>query len=193
MNTSAAQIIHGGGVEAASNDRGGLGLRALMTPFAVAIFAKAEALRNYAAGLSNSLTRRLVESIGEDVKKATNFRPHDVSVAAAEAARGLGIDDLGVKTWHDQPKFDPRRTTFLVEHMIPVSALVYACTQKETVEAVLDVLTDRLRVVWLLRAEDNALTLLGFRTKRSNPDEAYRLAGIEIVSKKKPHDGEEGH
>ncbi len=159
---------------------GDLSLRELMTPFARAILAKAGALREYLNDLSHSQQRRFLESIGDDIKKATALHPHDMSVAAAEEAARRGVD-LTAKTWHDQPRFDPGRKTFIAEHMVPVSALVYACTQQSDIEGVLNVLVNRLRVVWLLRDEDKSLTRLGFRHRRASPEQAYQAAGIRIA------------
>lgn len=155
------------------------------------IFAKAKAYRHFGAVLPPAGARWLLDSISEDIKKATFFRPHEVSVAAAEEARLRGVDDLSVKTREDQPAFDPGRDVFVVEHMAPVRGLVYACVHQPTVDGVLDVLTRRIRVVWLLRREERALGSLGFRYRRAKhppalveltqPDEAYRRAGIAIA------------
>ena len=181
MSDPSALAVNGIG----GSDGIGISLRLLMDPFATSIFAKASALRQLGGALSVAQKRRLSESMSEDVKKATNFHPHDVSEAAAEEARRLGVEDLSEKTWHDQTKFDPKRERFIVEHMVPVSALVYACLNQPDERGVLDVLTERLRVVWLLRREDREITLLGFRHKRPDPDEAYRLAGVRMVPRKR--------
>jgi hypothetical protein len=149
--------------------------REYMVPFATAIFAKKTALPS----LSGAYASRMRESIKDDIKKASNFHPHDVSVRAHQKAQSLPTRvELKDKTWHDQNTFDPGRELFLVEHMRTVSSLADACIKAETESQVLDILTDQLSVVWILREEDDELTRLKFRSKRT--DDAYEAAGIEI-------------
>ena len=149
----------------------------VLRAFASAILAKARAVRS----LTQSPThhRRLLESISDDIKKVSNLRPHEMSVAAATEAEVLGID-LREQTWHDQPRFDADREVFHVEHMVPVSALRELCLECGDEEHVLDILTSRLRVVWILKSEDAELTRLGFRHRRPDPEDAYRQAKIVV-------------
>jgi hypothetical protein len=164
-----------------------------MQPFSTAIYAKARALRDLK--LSDTHRKRLRESISDDIKKASNFHPHKMSKAAHETASALNIGDLAQKTWHDQHSFDPGRQTFIVEHMVTVSRLRERCLQATDEDGVLSVLADEIRVVWILRAEDERLTALKYRSKR--PATAYEEARIEIWegeakdASREPHDEDE--
>jgi hypothetical protein len=151
----------------------------LMRPFATAIYAKAKALND--TDLADVHRRRLLESISDDIKKASNFHPHLMSKAArAQAlAKDKGLD-LSQKTWHEQHSFDPGRRLFLVEHMVPVSKVREMCCSARNEEGVLAILVDDIRVVWILRTEDEKLTELKYRSRRSSPAKAYEDARIEI-------------
>lgn len=149
----------------------------LLRPFATAILAKATALRNLT--LAPRHRCRLLESISDDIKKASNFIPHKMSKRAREAAAVLTPPvDLREMTWHEQHRFDPGRARFIVEHQNTVSSLREQVLTATTVEAVLDVLERNLVVVWILREEDAELTRLKYRVKR--PPTAYLQAGIEV-------------
>jgi hypothetical protein len=146
-----------------------------MRPFATAIYAKGRAIKELE--LTGAHRSRLRESISDDIKKASTFHAHKMSVAARNKAATLGVD-LVSKTWHDQHGFDPGRHVFIVEHMTTVSMLREKCLRAADEGAVLAVLTGEIRVVWILREEDEKLTALKYRSKR--PATAYEEAQIEI-------------
>lgn len=151
--------------------------RALMAPFATAIFAKANALRTLE--LKPAHKSRLSESISDDIKKASNLHPHRMSKRAREKSRGLVPPvDLAEMTWHQQEGFDPGRELFIVEHRATVSSLKQRCIDAASLQDVLDVLEKEIDVVWILRDEDEELTRLKYRSKR--PTSAYEEARIEI-------------
>lgn len=153
-------------------------LRAQLRPFAVSILAKVRFLRR--TDLRADHRSRYRESIDDDIKKASTFHTHRVSVAAAKRAVRLCVD-LREKNWHDQRSFDPGRVLFVAEHMVPVSALREDCMRKHSVREVVDVLMTKLTIVWVLRREDDKLTDLGFKTKRAVPRDAYREAEIDLL------------
>jgi hypothetical protein len=62
--------------------------------------------------------------------------------------------------------------------MTTVSALREKCLRAADEDAVLAILTGEIRVVWILREEDEKLTALKYRNKR--PPTAYEDAQIEI-------------
>jgi len=150
-------------------------LDSLLRPFARSIYAKASACRQL--DLRAEERARFLESISDDIKKCTNFVSVDVSQAAFDRAKSVGID-LRTKTWHDQPGFDRGRLVFHLEHIVPVSAIRRACLDAPSDSAVFEILATKLRVVWILKEEDLVLTRLGYRTRRSDPDAAYRDAKI---------------
>src|SRR5262245_51940486 len=71
----------------------------------------------------------LLRSISADIRGYTDClvcTPPHVSAAAQKAAEKLGIN-LWSTQWHDQPKFDKRRSVFHFEHMVPVEAVRKDC------------------------------------------------------------------
>ena len=162
-----------------------MSVHGLMRPFASAIFAKAAAYRHLRSALAPPQEQQFLKSLRDDVRRASNLHPHDVTEAAAAEGLRRGIADLSVKTRDDQPAFDPGRKAFIVEHMVPITAVVYDCLHCPDEERVLNELTTRLRVVWLLRSNARDLTLLGLRRKLPNPEEAYRRAGVRVLAKRR--------
>jgi hypothetical protein len=156
----------------------------LARPFAAAISAKVEAL--VSLDLTKSQRARFHESIGDDIRKLCDIavpvpRRCEVSVAAKRLADALGVD-LRVQTWHTQSHFDKGRLIFHYEHMNPVSELRSRCLAHSQVDAILLVLDRDIRVAWITKEEDLELTRLGFRASRPDPEEAYRIAGIELLA-----------
>jgi hypothetical protein len=151
--------------------------RKLLSVFAHAIWAKAKEMRELGAGTPGR--RRLLESLSDDIRKYSDLVPPAVSLAAqAEAAR-LGVD-LRQMGWHDQPRFDPGRRIFHWEHVHTVSSIRSLCLEASSATQVEEHL-DKVRVAWILKVEDLTLTALGFRSRRSDADEAYRAAGIVLT------------
>jgi hypothetical protein len=147
-------------------------LEQLMQPFAAAIEAKITFIKDFGPALTDKQHRRLLESVSDDIRKATDLHPPRVSVAAKGEAARRQIN-LTEKGWHDQRAFDPGRQVFYLEHMNPVASLRDACMDGQSP---LDVLVRGTRVVWILRDESRRLA-----ARRASPDEAYRAAGIEIA------------
>jgi hypothetical protein len=150
----------------------------LLRPFAVSIQAKATAVRDL--DFAANQRARVLESISDDIKKCTNFVVPRASKAAMKAAARRKIN-LCSKNWHDQPMFDPGRRAFHLEHFVPVSAIRNACLEERSEAGILKILRTRLQIVWILKTEDAKLTRLGYRSRRSDPEAAYRAAGIEIA------------
>jgi hypothetical protein len=155
-------------------------LLATVTAFAESMFAKARALRR--ESLPPAMRARLRESISDDIKKVGTFCAPEASEAALAVARALHVD-LFTSNWHDQVRFDPGRTRFHLEHVEPVSAIREACCAAADVAGVLHVLQTRLRVAWILKEEDRRLTATGHRSKRPDPEAAYRAANITLVTR----------
>ena len=157
----------------------------LLRPFGISVFAKATALRDLGPDLSAAQKSRLRESISDDIKKCSNFVPRSVSKGAQERAirlPGAGPEvDLAAQSWHEQHAFDPGREIFHFEHMTPVSAVREACLIAVSADEVAVVLASRIRVAWILKDEDLRLTKNGHRSKRPDPETAYREAGIDLI------------
>lgn len=150
----------------------------LLWIFASSISCKASAPADL--DLTPPQRARVLEAISDDIKKCTNFVKPEVSQAAREEAARIGVD-LFSRNWHDQHRFDPGRKTFHFEHVLPVNALRELCVGAGSPEAVHALLRSRLRVAWILKSEDAELTRLGFRSRRSDPEAAYREAGIKLL------------
>ena len=144
-------------------------------PFARAICAKIETLD---LGLNLLQIQRLRESIGDDIRKYSDCHTPEASKAALETAAPLGID-LYTMHWHNQKKFDPGRSIFVFEHVVPVGVIRDECIAAHTESAIMDVLMNRTRVAWILRSEDALLNGHGYCRKR--PPHAYTEVGIELV------------
>lgn len=147
-----------------------------MRAFADAIWAKVSLLKE--TTLSASERRRVLESIDGDIRKCTDLLVPRVSRAARETA-GLLQVDLTRMGWHDQPRFDPGRTIFHLEHFYPVGAVRNRCLTATSQSDIGDVLGSA-KVAWILKVEDRKLSDLGFKNLRPDPDEAYRKAGIAL-------------
>ncbi len=125
-----------------------------------------------------------LESISDDIKKCTNFILPEVSRAAFERARNLGVN-LTDKCWHDQHKFDKGREIFHFEHVNPIVIIREACIGAPSPSAILEILLTRLRIAWILKEEDFKLTKLGYRSNRQDAEAAYREANIDLIPKEK--------
>lgn len=153
----------------------------MLLPFAQSIFIKCNAVKKLR--LSTSNRARFLESISDDIKKCTNFIVPGVSNAAQEKANQIKIN-ICTKNWHDQHKFDKGRSIFHFEHIVPVKSIRDECLSAFSEHEVHEILTTKLRVIWILKSEDYELTRLGFRSIRPEPEQAYSEAGIEIFSDK---------
>lgn len=157
-------------------------LEELLTPFAKSIHAKVSALKE--SNLNSQQRASFLESISDDIKKCTNFILPEVSRAAFERARNLGVN-LTDKCWHDQHKFDKGREIFHFEHINPVVIIREACIGTSSPTAILEILLTRLRIAWILKEEDYKLTKLGYRSNRQYAEAAYREANIDLLPKEK--------
>lgn len=149
--------------------------------FAESLWAKRRLLR--ACTLLDRQQARLKESMSDDLKKYCDIvvpalLPLQVSDRAREAARDLGVD-LCRSTWHSQPTFDPGRTRFHLEHVLPVSQLRSRAIAADALSGVVEVLLG-VRLAWILKEEDRELTRLGHRSKRLDAAAAYSEAGITL-------------
>lgn len=158
-----------------TNDR-----EAVLKAFAEAIHAKAALLQRKT--LPPAYRARVREAISDDLKKVSNLVVPEASKKALREARTLGVD-LYAMTWHDQPSFDGGRDVFHLEHVRPVSVLRGECLASASANEIIEILRTRLRVAWILKAEDNELTRLGYRSVRPDPDKAYREAKIALISR----------
>lgn len=110
--------------------------------------------------------------------------PRNASIKAVEMAARLGIEDLRRLHFDDGGRIPGGRAASRLhwEHWFPVAEMRRELMdlQKPTPEACRDVLA-KARLCWILKEEDDALTSLGYRSRRPDPEAAYRAAGIEMA------------
>lgn len=131
--------------------------------------------------LTKPESRRLLESISDDIRKYTDLIGPLQSRAAKELAGKKNINLLNMR-WHDQPKFDRGRSIFHFEHVFTVRQVRDLCMKCTTPESIADVLESKTKVAWILKREDDELTRLGFKFNRPDPALAYAKAGIQIMN-----------
>ena len=155
----------------------------LIAVFALAMLPKTEWLREDSgtpqqrsavwACLTQEV-RKLCDGFGSQ-----DLRPM-VSRRAAAAAAELNVD-LCSQTWASQRAFDPQRSTFHLEHVVPVVAARTAILDCTNADQIIRVLSG-LRLAWILKDENASLERLGYRSRRPDPDAAYRHAEIELIA-----------
>lgn len=155
----------------------------LLMLFARSLFAKVGALM--ALDLTKNQRKRLRASITAEIRACGGLLypevlAPEVSEAALKEAQRIGVQ-ICAKSWHSQSSFDAGRKVFHWEHVDPISSIQEACETAGCEEAILEILRTRLRIAWILKREDRELTRLGFRSKRSTPEDAYRAAKIVLV------------
>ena len=123
--------------------------------------------------------KRVREAVSGDIRKYADLIDHSASDAALALAATMGVDLRSVG-WHDQETFDSGRKLFALEHVVPVSQLRDACLDARSEAEVAESLV-RARVAWVCHEEDQALTDLGYRSDRPDPEAAYRAAGISLA------------
>ena len=159
----------------------------LLQMFAGSIHAKVRALKSL--DLTRNQRKRLQASITAEIRAGGGLLypevlAPEVSEAALQEAERRGVN-ICAQTWHSQLSFDAGREVFHWEHVDPISCIQKACKRAECEEDVLEVLRSRLRIAWILKREDRELTRLGFRSKRPDPEGAYRAAKIVLIKYQK--------
>ena len=151
-----------------------------MKTFAASIVAITNRLNS--AELSFREITILKQTISDILKKAGDLNPSGASAAAHREYRSLfPNEDIRVRTWHEQPRFDPGRKIFHREHCETVSTLRDLCMSENTDVGILKILVERIRIVWILKTEDQILTQNGHQSNRPDWEEAYEQANIEIM------------
>ena len=155
----------------------------ILKPFAESIHAKVNAEK--LNGITVRQARYLKRAMSFEIRHLCDALMPDlltpmVSKEAYLRARSIGVD-LRTMDWHDQPRFDPDRKVFHLEHMMPVSMVRDLCRSAASLEEVIGILDCKLSLVWILKDEDAVLSKMGFRNKRPDPAFAYRAAGICLV------------
>lgn len=151
-----------------------------VTTFAKSIFVKATALRNL--NLTKDEQREIKTAISFDVRIYGNLKRPKVSREAQIKADELGIPISDMR-WSNQNKYDKGRSIFHLEHFHTVKDIREACLKAEKEAEIVSIL-DGSTLVWILKVEDKILNDNGQRSSRSDPQQAYIDAGIEILEYK---------
>jgi hypothetical protein len=104
--------------------------------------------------------------------------PH-VSQAAYDEATSKGIANLHTWRWRDQSRQDRGREVFHLEHKMPVALMRDHVLKARSVKEVAATLKSA-SIAWILKRENSRLEELGFRSRRDDPDDAYRQADIKL-------------
>ena len=135
-----------------------------------------------ASSLSQREITILKQTISDIIKKAGDLNPSGCSIAAYKKYQSLfQNEDIRDRTWHQQPRFDPGRRIFHREHCETVSTLRDLCIAENTYEGIVQILLERIRIVWILKSEDKVLTQNGHQSNRPEWKEAYQKAEIEVM------------
>ncbi len=132
-----------------------------------------------------SLKKYLRSTIGHMCRELEDFVEPRISVAAENKAKELGLSvDLRQCHWDDQTTKmkDIGRKIFHWEHIVTVgdlteNVLTLRSPSQEAVEEILRTAD----IAWILKAEDDRLDLLGYRSKRRDPMECYEKAEIRFA------------
>lgn len=158
----------------------------LLKVFARSILAKNRALKRLESELTDNQQRRLRMTVVADIRACGGILypeelPLEVSEAALEAAKRLKVKDLHRVSWQKQQTFDKGRKMFHWEHVETIGEIQRACEKATKVKEVVEILKTKLRIAWILKTEDRALTLLGFKSIRPDANVAYGKAKIVLV------------
>lgn len=160
-----------------------------ITPYSIAISTLAQSIKvlddkkKKKTNFTNFDKRersKLSQSISCLIEKAGDLFPSYKSKLAHKVARRLKIGDLCRYVWEDQPSFDKGRKLFIREHMHTVSEIKRKCLKSIKPDDVKKEIL-KIKMVWILKAEDKILTRNKKKSKRKNPEKAYDEAGIKIM------------
>jgi hypothetical protein len=123
-------------------------------------------------------TLRMVESI----------LPMDVSKNAQIVADSMGIGSLYQYGWLKQNKKngmkDYDRSIFHWEHYVPIQQQLNDLLElKEITDDSIYQIIKKGKICWILKKENAVLDKIA-RSSRPNPEETYRLAGIELLGER---------
>jgi hypothetical protein len=137
-----------------------------------------------AAGADPAAERGLRALLMTLCRNMEDVAPRNVSVKAAHRGRSLGIDDLRRLHFDDGCRIPGgRRSSSLHwEHWLPVAEMRRELMSlSDPTPAACRAVLSKARLCWILKEEDDRLSELGFRSRRPDPDAAYRAAGIELA------------
>ncbi len=132
--------------------------------------------------------KMLIHLMDRCLRVASHLIPPDSSERAFERAKESNIDifRLGEKDRNkiekqikkNNPNDDEK---FILEHFNPVNIIVKEMLSMKNDPSRFEYALDKLKVVWVLKSEDDVLVNNGHRANRPNPTEAYKQAGIKII------------
>jgi hypothetical protein len=114
--------------------------------------------------------------------------PLDVSVEAQKKADLMGIGSLYQYNWQKQNKKngmkDFKRSIFHWEHFYPIQQQLNDLLELDDInDTTIFNINNKGKICWILKEENEVLDRLA-KSKRPNPDETYRTAGINLLGAK---------
>jgi hypothetical protein len=136
--------------------------------------------------------KMLIHLMDRCLRVASHLIPPASSEKAFERANKNNIDIFRLRE-KDRNKIEKQikksnpndDEKFILEHFNPVNIIVKEMLSKQNDLSRFEYAIDKLKVVWILKSEDDVLRNNGHRTNRPNPIEAYDQAGIKIIENPK--------
>ena len=137
----------------------------------------------------------LIHLLDRCLRVASHLIPPDASKSAIKRAEKHGIDLFKMRE-KDRNKVEKQiklkdkddREKFILEHFIPVNQIIKSIIDEKNVHFnTCESALAKLKVIWVLKSEDDLLNKNGHRTNRPNPEDAYQKAWIIILQNRYGH------
>jgi hypothetical protein len=99
----------------------------------------------------------------------------------------ITLGDLRFYDWNQQKgkMGDEKREVFHWDHFVPVKEMLNALLKLDHPDiARTRRILNGASVAWILKSEDQELNRLGFKANRKNPRDAYKQAGIRLITRR---------
>jgi hypothetical protein len=132
----------------------------------------------------------LIHLLDRCLRVASHLIPPDASTSAIKRAEKHGIDLFKLRE-KDRNKVEKQikskdkddREKFILEHFTPVNQIIKSIIAEKNVHLnTYESALAKLKVIWVLKSEDDKLNKNGHRKNRPNPEDAYQKAGIKILT-----------
>jgi hypothetical protein len=132
--------------------------------------------------------KMLVHLMDRCLRVASHMVAPDASELAFERAKKNNVDifklrekdrnKVELKIKKNDPKDNEK---FILEHYMPVNIIIKEMiNDSKNNKSCFENALNKIKVIWILKSEDERLNSNGHRTNRPDPKEAYRLANIKI-------------
>lgn len=134
----------------------------------------------------------LIHLLDRCLRVASHLIPPCASESAIARAEKHGVDLFKLRE-KDRNKVEKKikltnkedREKFILEHFNPVNQIIKSIIAEKSITLkTCEKALEKLKVVWILKSEDDLLNKNGHRKNRPNPENAYKRARIKILSNK---------